>query len=209
LARPTHYEKRLEVFATATSSMLSEATSRSKSRLAISLCDQLLLVTKQIDEYQEQIDELFSRHPDSGIFRSLPASGVKLAPRIATFFGDERARFDSAEAVQCYAGVAPVTEASGNRRFVHHRIACNQEFKTTMHLYAKLSRDKCAWARAYYDQKIAQGKTHACALRCLANRWLKIIWRMWQTRQPYDEAKHMRAQIAHGSWVVTLIQKPA
>ena len=46
---------------------------------------------------------------------------------------------------------------------------------------------------------------HAAALRCLGQRWLKILWKMWQTRKPYDEALHTRNQTEHGSWVIRLL----
>jgi hypothetical protein len=50
-------------------------------------------------------------------------------------------------------------------------------------------------------------KSHACALRCLGQRWLKILWKMWQSRQAYDEALHALNQQKHGSWVLELKPK--
>jgi hypothetical protein len=46
---------------------------------------------------------------------------------------------------------------------------------------------------------------HAAALRCLGQRWLKILWKMWQTRTPYNESLHTRNQVSHGSWVIGLL----
>ena len=43
-----------------------------------------------------------------------------------------------------------------------------------------------------------------CALRCLGQRWLKSLWNLWQTHQPYDEQVHTRNQVRHGAWVLTL-----
>ncbi|KPK74074.1 MAG: hypothetical protein AMJ79_14765 [Phycisphaerae bacterium SM23_30] len=71
-------------------------------------------------------------------------------------------------------------------------------------MWADRSRKKCSWAQIYYHQKRLEGKSHACALRCLGQRWLKILWKMWQSRKPYDEQLHMRNQIRHGSWVLSL-----
>ena len=53
--------------------------------------------------------------------------------------------------------------------------------------------------------KRAAGKSHACALRCLAQRWLKILWKMWMERKPYDADRHLRDQTSHGSWVIALM----
>ena len=52
-----------------------------------------------------------------------------------------------------------------------------------------------------------QGQSHACALRCLAQRWLKILWKMWQTHTLYDPELHARNQQRHGSWVLQLNPK--
>ena len=76
--------------------------------------------------------------------------------------------------------------------------------RQAVHLWANLSRRQCVWAQAYYQKKRDEGKSHACALRCLGQRWLKILWKMWQTNTPYDEAMHMRNQTKHGSWVIAL-----
>ena len=66
------------------------------------------------------------------------------------------------------------------------------------------SRQSCAWAAVYYDQLRQRGKSHACALRCLGQRWLKILWKMWQTGTRYDAELHARNQLKHGSWVLKI-----
>jgi len=73
-----------------------------------------------------------------------------------------------------------------------------------MHLLADLSRAQCSWAKVYYDQVKARGKTHAQALRCLGQRWLNIIYRMWQDHTLYNGAMHTKNQLQHGSWVLQI-----
>jgi len=51
--------------------------------------------------------------------------------------------------------------------------------------------------------------SHACALRCLGQRWLKILWKMWQTCTPYDAERHQGNQIRQGRWVIALPPKAA
>jgi hypothetical protein len=58
---------------------------------------------------------------------------------------------------------------------------------------------RLAWADDYYRAHRAKGQSHACALRCLGQRWVKILWKMWQTNTPYDEARHLANQRKHGS----------
>jgi hypothetical protein len=42
----------------------------------------------------------------------------------------------------------------------------------------------------------------------LGQRWLKILWKMWQSHTQYDEALHTRNQTQHGSWVLALNSPP-
>jgi transposase len=118
--------------------------------------------------------------------------------------GSDRNRFEDAEGLQCYAGTAPVTIQSGQMIKRTMRRACHHRLRATVHLWANLSRSYCAWAQAYYAAHRAKGKSHACAIRCLGQRWLKILWKMWQTKTPYDAELHAKNQQKRGSWVLRL-----
>jgi len=206
LYRATTAEKRLEIFGRATQFVSPSASvTAAKSLLAVTLVKQLCTLEAQIKEYRRRIEQAFGDHPDGGIFASLPGGGKKLAPRLLGEIGANRDVFESAESLQCYAGTAPVTKKSGKRCWVHVRRACNKPLRASVHLRADQSRKRCAWAQAYYQQKKSQGCGHATALRCLGQRWLKIVWRMWQTRQVYDEALHMRSLARSSSWVIGLL----
>jgi len=202
LARPERYKKRMEVFARADRFCGPPAVTKAKSRLAVALVGQLRTLEKQLKEYRKAIEALFASHPDNEIFGSLPGAADKLAPRLLSEFGQVRDRFGDAEAIQCYGGTAPLTKQSGKSRWVHFRIGCNKFLRAAVQLWVDRSRPKCAWAQAYYQTKRQQGKSHNCALRCLGQRWLKILWKMWQTGTTYDEALHTRNQTRHGSWVL-------
>ena len=92
---------------------------------------------------------------------------------------------------------APVSYQSGQIHKVYLRRHCNKLLRYAVHL----------WAAVYYQQLRTHGKSHACALRCLGQRWLKILWKMWQTGTRYDAELHARNQLKHGSWVLK-IQNP-
>jgi hypothetical protein len=49
-----------------------------------------------------------------------------------------------------------------------------------------------------------KSQSHACTIRCLGMRWLKIIATMIRNGTPYDEAPHTRNQLQHGSCVMPL-----
>jgi transposase len=209
LYRPATSAKRLELFAAADrSASPNPAVTSAKSLLAVSLAKQLRILQTQLDEYRNRINSLFAGHPDSELFGSLPGAGEKLAPRLLAELGADRRVFADPEALQCYAGAAPVTQQSGRSRRVLFRRACNTVLRCTLHMWADHSRVKAPWADAYYQHKRRQGMNHAAALRCLAMRWLKILWKMWTQRLPYDGERHQRDQIKHGSWVISLLPQP-
>lgn len=209
LWRSATLEPRLAVFARATALSGSAATVAAKTLLAVTLARLLRSLDQQLTEYRERITTTFLRHPDHDIFGSLPGAGSKLAPRLLGEIGAERARFDSANGLQCVAGTAPLTIQTGDGKgYQHIRHACNDTLRATVHHWADHSRHDCAWAQAYYEKHKKDGQSHACALRCLGQRWLKILWKMWQTHTPYDEALHTRNQTQHGSWILALNAPP-
>ena len=205
LFRPETYAKRLEIFARADRFAGTQPVTKAKTLLALALTAQLRTLQKQLGLYRQAIEQLFAKHPDNDIFDSLPGAAQKLAPRLLSEFGDRRERFESPQDLQCYAGSAPVTIQSGKKRCVKFRTACNKHLRQALHLWADHSREKSTWADIYYQHKREHGMSHACALRCLAQRWTKIIWKMWQTHTTYDEAFHTKNQIKHGAWII----KPA
>jgi len=204
LARPRTYQARLETFAKAGEWHVSSGMVKAKSLLAVARARQLRTLQAQLDEYRRRIEELFASHPDSGLFGSLPGAGPKLAPRLLGEVGGDRALYDDAQGLQCVAGTAPVSYQTGKIKKAYIRRACNRSLRHAMYLFAHQSTTQCTWAKIYYDSLRAKGKSHAQALRCLGQRWIKIIWKMWQTRTPYDAEFHMKNQITHGSWVLQI-----
>jgi transposase len=202
LARPQTYAKRLEIFARGSELAAGEALTRSKSRLALARIRMLRVLQHQIEAYRAEIEKLFAQHPDHHLFGSLPGAGPKIAPRLLGEIGSDRARFDDPSALQALAGTAPVSYQSGQIHKVYLRRHCNKSLRATIHLWANLSRRASPWAALYYQSLRARGKSHASALRSLGQRWLKILWKIWQTRRSYDPDLHTRNQLQHGSWIL-------
>jgi transposase len=147
-----------------------------------------------IQELEKSIAELASSHPDFFIFDSFPNAGPAMAPRLLAAFGSRRERFGSAHEVQSFSGIAPVMQASGQKRWIHFRWACPKFLRQTFHEYAGLSMKKCSWAREFYDGQRAKGKGHHAAVRALAFKWIRILFRCWQSRQSYQEELYMAAR---------------
>jgi hypothetical protein len=203
--------RRMELFAHATDLCGSAPMANAKSQLALSVISMLFALEKQLGIYRQRIEELFGRHPDHDLFGSLPGAGPKLAPRLLSEIGDDRDRFGAGpQALQCFGGTAPVTRRTGKPRTnpprwpCHQRWACDRHLRHAMHLFAEQTLTRCPWAQIYYRSHRQKGQSHADALRRLAHRWLKIIYRIWIDRKPYDAVLHHQNQLKHGSWVLEL-----
>ncbi len=133
-------------------------------------------------------------HPDSAIFTSLPRSGQVNAAQMLAEWGDCREAYDGPEAVAALAGAAPVTKRSGKHEAVHFRWACNKRFRNAICTFADNSRHASAWAAAVYQGAIDRGCDHPHAVRVLARAWIRVIWRCWVERTPYDPARHGSAR---------------
>jgi transposase len=157
------------------------------------LVTQIPLLTQSIESYDQKIASLFAQHDDSTLFGSFPGAGASLAPRLLAAFGSDRTRFEFAAEVQQLAGIAPVTEKSGTAIWIHWRLACCKFLRQTFHEFSGQSISQSDWARAYYDQQRKRGKSHHAALRALAFKWIRIMFRCWKTRTPYDEARYSKS----------------
>ncbi len=173
----------------------------------MSLCKLLRTLQQQLEHYREQIEALFEKHPDHDLFGSLPGAKKVLAPRLLAAIGSDPSRYTTFEVLQCFAGTAPISFESGQIHKAKVRWACDKFLRHTIHLGADWFRKASAWGQTYYRKKRKDGMSHACALRCLGQRLLKIVFRMITDKKPYDAELHARNQQKHGSWVLALVEK--
>lgn len=148
----------------------------------------LATLRSNIAVFDQRIAQLVASHPDRELFASLPGAGAALVPRLLVAFGTHRDRYRSAYEMQCYSGIAPVKEASGNTEWVHFRFVCPKFLRQTFHEFASHSIGQSQWAKAYYEHlRNDEKKDHHAAVRSLAYKWIRIIFRCWQDGKPYDE----------------------
>ncbi len=160
-----------------------------------------------IDVFDRQIEEVSSLHPEAGIFNHVPGAGPVLRPRLIAAFGTKRDRFQSASEIQAYSGIAPVTEQSGNTKWVHFRRACPKHLRQTFHEHAARSIAKCPWAKAYYwHLRKDLGKSHHAAVRALAFKWIRIFYACWRDQKPYDDAVYTQALTERHSPLAKLLK---
>ena len=163
------------------------------------LVAQIAQLQAAIDEFDLEIRSLYDKHPDKDIFDSFPGAGDVLGPRLVAAWGSDRGRYGSADNMQKYAGTGPVTKASGKSKVVVRRLACPNFLLQTFHEFANCSRQTSIWAQSYYEMLRERGKGHHMAVRSLAFKWIRIMFRCWQNRTRYDEIKYLKALKKSGS----------
>lgn len=162
---------------------------------AEALARQLEQIVQSIEKFDAQIETAVAVHEDAPIFQSLPGAGAALVPRLIAAFGSDRERYQSAQQIQMYSGIAPVTKESGKSRSVQRRRACPKFLRQTFHEFAEHSCRWSTWAKAWYDLKRKSGMKHHATIRALAFKWIRILFQLWKTHQTYSEQRYIQALI--------------
>jgi transposase len=158
----------------------------------VGLVEALRALVSEIARLERQVAAALAAHADAPIFQSLfrdPQTTVTVATLLAEI-GDCRERYPTRESLVADAGMSPVTRASGKRRVVAFRFACDKRLRQAVAVLANASRQHHPWARAVYTSARSRGCDHAHALRILGRAWLRVIHQMWLTRTPYDPVRH-------------------
>jgi hypothetical protein len=155
------------------------------------LVSQIQQSRKAIRQFDEKIAEVMSQHPDAHLFTGLRGAGPALAPRLLCAFGSQRDRWKDADNVAIFSGIAPVTKKSGKLCHVHRRFACPKYLRQTFHEFADRARQYCPWSRARYRMLRDRGLKHHAAVRKIARSWIRILFRVWQTRIPFDYERYI------------------
>ena len=192
-------ERRILAIRQATLAVRDRAVIEAKSTVVKVIVRVIGSLLEGIADLDEKIQEAAAAHPDFFIFDSLPGAGAVLAPRLLAAFGSQRERYGNAGEVQAYSGIAPVMERSGKKKWVHCRIACPKFLRQSFHEWAGHSIAHSVWARSYYQQLRRQGKEHHAAVRALAFKWIRIVFRCWKDGVAYDENKYLATLARRGS----------
>jgi transposase len=189
-------EQRLALIAKA----LALTTEEARVSVAIlqlrQLLDQLEVFHKHIPLLNAEIKSVFASHPEVHLFRELPGAGPQLAPRLCAAFGTDRSLYPEPASLQKYASLAPVREKSGHQLWTHWRWRAPAFVRQTFVEWAGQTVLYSPWAKIYYQRMLKKGKKHAVIIRALAFKWIRILWKCWQDRQPYEETRYLK-QLVH------------
>lgn len=175
---------------------VAELEMEAKGELALSLVRTLSRLVEQIRLMTSRIEHHVSHSDDGRLMMSFPRAGRICAAQILAELGSVRERFNNDEHLAAEAGVAPLTYQSGKSKAVAFRWACNHRLRAAITCMADNSRHAHPWAASIYARARARGCDHPHAIRILARAWVRVIWRAWHDRKPYDPNLHRGAQTA-------------
>jgi transposase len=158
--------------------------------ITVQLVALLQSLKERITALEKHLAQAMAAHADAEVFTSLPRSGTVRAATLLAEIGDARGRFPTEDALAAAAGVSPSTRASGRARSVIFRHGCNRRLRQALVDFADGSRQGSPWAQTIYERARARGARHAHAIRILARAWIRVIWRCWQDRTPYQPDRH-------------------
>jgi transposase len=199
--------QRIQAIKSATPLTTDEGVISPNALLVQALVAQLRVTLQAIADFDTAIAQRAQSHPDFPLFHALPGAGPVFAPRLLVAFGEQRERYATAAELQKYAGIAPVTERSGKKSWVHWRLQCPKFLRQTFVEWAAESIRHSFWAQLYYQQQRDQGKAHQAAVRALAFKWIRILYRCWQDRTLYDESTYLQALTHRGSLLMHNLAK--
>ena len=161
------------------------------------VCDLVMVLgtlVARIRRLTSAVEHAVAQLPAGRVVMSFPRAGKVNAAQIVAELGDDPQHFQTEQQLAAEAGVAPVTHASGKRRGVSFRYACNKRLRRALTTWADNSRHASPWAKHVYTRARARGCDHPHAIRILARAWVRILWRCWRDATPYKPALHAAAQ---------------
>lgn len=168
------------------------AECEARRAVVLGLIAALRPIVSEIAKLTVQIRDGLAAHPDAAIFQPLfrdPKTAICPATLVAEI-GDARGRYPTEAALAADAGMSPVALESGKLRVATFRRACDKRLRSAVATLADTTRHWHPWAKEVYQRARARGQDHPHAIRTLGRAWIRVLWRCWQSREPYDPARH-------------------
>jgi transposase len=185
-------EQLLETMRCAPAGRAGELEVEARRAAVLGLVGALEPIVAEITALTAQIRGALADHPDAAIFKPLfrDAKTVVCPAALIAELGDSRERYPTDAALAADAGMSPVAVESGKRRTATFRRACDKRLRNAVANLADSTRHWHPWARDVYRRARARGQDHPHAIRTLGRAWIRVLWRCWQDRTPYDPALH-------------------
>jgi hypothetical protein len=170
-------EWRMQGMSQAMPAIRDRAVIEAKRTMVQVIAQLLRTLLEGIATLDRKIVQAAETHPDYFILQSLPGAGAALAPRLLAALGSQRDRYVSAAEVQKDSGIAPVTERSAKKKWVHFRWACSKFLRQSFHEWGGTLDCTVGLGACLLPAPAERGKEHHAAVRALAFKWIRIVFR--------------------------------
>jgi transposase len=174
---------------------LAPGAAEAAAEHALLLLPRLRLLDRQRADLARRIGALLEQlaaptedrqeHRDAAILLSLPGLGRKIAATMLSEASQAIADRDY-HALRCYSGTAPITLQSGKKKTVVMRRGVNERLRNALYHWARASVVFDPQSKKRYAAMRACGHSHGRTLRGMADRWLKVLTSMLNTKTLYD-----------------------
>ena len=181
----------------------AEQETKVRRQIVRGLVGALKTLTAELKTLERELEDAVRTHPDGEIFLSLFKSrnSFVTAAELLAEIGDCRARYPNRDALAGDAGQAAVAIESGKRKSASFRWGCNKRLRSAFCTLADTTRHWHPWAQDLYAAARQRGHDHPRALRTVGRAWCRVVWSCWQTRTPYDPARHRALQQHCTVWI--------
>lgn len=150
---------------------------------------QLKRVRREIEKLEQEMEELIKEYDPEllSCIRTIPGVGKKTAMFLIAFTGGFE-NFQTSKDLISYLGLAPTERRSGTSINGSNRIskAGNPKLRSMLFLCSFTAHTSNPQCKALYNRLVAKGKTPKLALIAVANKLLRQIFAISQSRIPYD-----------------------
>jgi len=161
-----------------------------RDSVAQSAIRQLMFNIEEIEQLEEGIAS-FLKHFDCTL-TTMAGIDIVTAAQMRSCIGDIK-RFSTPAKLARYAGIAPVTYASGKKDLQFANQRGNRELNSLFFWLAVQLATPCGSSRKilnsffheYFNRKMSEGKTKRQALKCVQRRLVNIIWNMLTHGEEY------------------------
>ncbi|MFD8613832.1 IS110 family transposase [Streptomyces sp. NPDC059631] len=144
---------------------------------------------RRADDLQRDLEQHYTAHPFHPLVNAVPGVGAVLGAYLLAEIGDRPLqRFGSGRSLAAYAGVAPVTWASGQTERAAFRRASSKYLRSTLHTVAFSMVSHSPGAQAYYSTRRSAGDAHTTALRKLARKIVLCLYHCMVSHRPFEDA---------------------
>ncbi len=152
--------------------------------MVIADAQRVLDLTRQIQALEQRLEAISASSEIATRIRTIIGFGLICSATLAGEIGTLD-RFGAEASLALYTGMTRLDNSSGKYVGTKNTRQVNTHARAAMMTAAARHINNVPESKAYYDKKVAQGKTHNQAVRALGRHLIRVIWSMITHQRDY------------------------